>query len=92
MPRGAVAPRLISINHRRVVDPAMDIRALVEDAITSLGVAEQRIFGGHRAAALNEIGRATHRLEEVRGLALDLAGMAERHPDGDPTAAAVVAA
>lgn len=91
MPRGAVRPRLIQLNHRAVVDPAMDITALVDEALRALGLAEQRIYLGNRGAALHEIGRASHRLTDARSIAAALAGMAELHPDPDPLAAVAAA-
>lgn len=90
-PIGRVSPRLIQLNHRAVVDPAMDITALVDEALRALGLAEQRVYLGNRAATLHEIGRATHRLSEARSIAASLAGMAETHPDHDPIAAATAA-
>ena len=72
----------------RVVEAAMDAKALADDLERTLGVIEQRIFAGNRSAAVNEIGRAHVRIAEMRESFLELAGLGETSPTEPNTAAA----
>lgn len=70
----------IALPRDAVVRPAMDAQALALELERALEIATQRIFAGNRAAALNEIGRARFRVEELRATWHDLAGLAESEP------------
>ena len=77
----------VTIERHLVVGAAMDAKALADDLEHALSAIEQRIFAGNRAGAVNEIGRAHLRVEELRQSFLDLAGIADRSPT-EPNAAA----
>ena len=56
----------VTIERHLVVGAAMDAKALADDLEHALSAIEQRIFAGNRAGAVNEIGRAHLRVEELR--------------------------
>lgn len=82
-------PRSVTVTlpRYRVVEAAMDAKALADDLERALGAIEQRIFAGNRAGAVNEIGRALFRVAELRGSFLELAGLSDTAPT-DPSSAA----
>lgn len=81
----------VSLPRYRVVEAAMDAKALADDLERALGAIEQRMWAGNRAGAVNEIGRAHHRIEELRTAFLELAGIADSTPTDPPGAATRVA-
>ena len=81
----------VTIERHRVVGAAMDAKALADDLEHALNAIEQRVFAGNRSGAVNEIGRAHHRIAELREAFLELAGIADTTPT-DPATAARAAA
>lgn len=88
--RGRPSPT-VTIERHRVVGAAMDAKALADDLENVLGAIEQRMWAGNRAGAVNEIGRAYHRIEELRDAFLELAGIADTAPTDPATAVRSVA-
>jgi predicted metal-dependent TIM-barrel fold hydrolase len=80
----------VTVERHLVVGAAMNAKALADDIDHALAAIEARLWAGNRAAAVNEIGRAHHRIAELRQSFLDLAGIADRAPS-DPTDAVVAA-
>ena len=78
----------VVIPRYRVVEAAMDAKALADDIDRALAAIEQRMWAGNRPAAINEIGRAHVRVAELREAFLELAGLADRTPSDPDTAAA----
>lgn len=83
--------QFVTLPRTQIVDAAMDAEALAGDLERALNAIEQRMWAGSRAGAVNEIGRARVRIDELRQSFRALAGLADRAPS-DPTDAAVVAA
>lgn len=81
----------VTLPRYRVVEAAMDAKALADDLERALGAIEQRMWANNRAAAVNEIGRAHLRIEQLRKAFLELAGIADRNPSDPATTATRVA-
>lgn len=81
----------VTLPRYRVVEAAMDAKALADDVERALRAIEQRLFAGNRAGAVNEIGRAHLRIAELRSAFLELAGIADRAPSDPSTSAQAVA-
>lgn len=81
----------VTLPRYRVVEAAMDAKALADDIERGLHAIEQRVFAGNRAGAVNEIGRALFRVEQLRVSFLELAGLAESAPTDPANAARAVA-
>ncbi len=81
----------VTLPRYRVVEAAMDAIALADDLSQALAAIEQRMWSNNRAGAINEIGRAGLRIEQLRDAFAGLAGLADTAPT-DPGAAARVAA
>jgi len=81
----------VTLPRYRVVEAAMDAKALADDVERALLAIEQRLFAGNRAGAVNEVGRAHHRIGEMRTAFLELAGLADTAPTDPSTAALRVA-
>lgn len=81
----------VTLPRYRVVEAAMDAKALADDLEAALAVIEQRMWTNNRAAAVNEIGRAHIRIEQLRQAFLELAGIADRNPSDPATTATRVA-
>ena len=88
--RGRPSPT-VTIERHLVVGAAMNAEALAADIERALAAIEQRMWAGNRAGAVHEIGRAHHRIQELRGAFLDLAGIADRAPTEPTNAARAVA-
>lgn len=84
-------PQTVTVARFLVVEAAMDAESLAGDLERALMAIEQRMWAGNRAGAVNEIGRARHRIDELRQSFLDLAGIADTTPS-DPADAAESAA
>ena len=63
-----------------VVEAAMDAESLAAELEQTLDLITDRIFSGNRAGAVDAIGRAHHRIDELRGSFLALAGIADLSP------------
>lgn len=87
---GRPAPT-VTIERHLVVGAAMNAKALADDIERALRAIEQRIFAGNRAAAVNEVGRALLRVDELETAFLDLAGIADSTPSDPADTAAAVA-
>ena len=81
----------VTLPRYRVVEAAMDAKALADDLERALAAIEQRMWAGNRAGAVNEIGRAQLRIGQLREAFLELAGIADTAPT-DPAPATRVAA
>jgi hypothetical protein len=81
----------VTLPRYRVVEAAMDAKALTDDLERALEAIAQRMWSGNRAAAVNEIGRAHLRIAEMRGAFLELAGLGETTPSDPSNAARAVA-
>jgi hypothetical protein len=81
----------VTVERHLVVGAAMDAKALADDLESALNAIEQRLFAGNRAAAVNEIGRAHLRIDELRQSFLELAGIADHLPTEPSTSAASAA-
>lgn len=84
---GRPAPTVTVARHL-VVGAAMNAEALAQDLESALNAIEARLWAGNRAAAVNEIGRAHHRINELRDAFRELAGIADTTPT-EPTRAAL---
>lgn len=73
-----------------VVEAAMNAKALADDLEAVLAAIEQRTWANSRAGVINEVGRGRHRIGELRGAFLELAGIADRAPS-DPAGEASAA-
>lgn len=71
-----------------VVEAAMNAKALADDLEAVLAAIEQRTWANSRAGVINEVGRGRHRIGELRGAFLELAGIAESGTPSDPADAA----
>lgn len=81
----------VTLPRYRVVEAAMDAKALADDIDRALAAIEQRLFAGNRAGAINEMGRAHYRVSELRSAFLELAGLADSTPSDPADAIRAVA-
>jgi hypothetical protein len=86
-----VPPPRVTVERHLIVGAAMNAEALAADLESALGGIAACLFAGNRSGAMNQIGRAHHRIEELRTAFLDLAGIADRAPTEPTTAALRVA-
>jgi hypothetical protein len=79
----------VTIQRHLVVGAAMNAEALAADLESALGGIAACMWAGNRPGAINQIGRAHLRIEELRAAFLELAGIADRAPTEPTTTAAL---